>query len=163
MRALGAAFSLVGLLVTLAIIMVIWNKYEYPVLKTGVQLKPIAQEISGHDENGGDASHSITYEPDFNGNVLKGLVVKTIVAGGAMEKHFGLVVGDEIVQIGQEDMGIYNNDSDLAAASVLQDGFEKDEALQVKRNGQVIILPAGANPDGSSGLQSQLQHIRVPE
>jgi PDZ domain len=162
MRAFSGAFSLVGVLVVLCIIMVIWRKYEYPVLKTGAQLQPIAQQISGHDENGQDASHSITYDPDYKGNQLKGLIVKTIVPGGAMEKHFGLVVGDEIVQIGQEDMAIYNNDSDLAAASVLQDGFEKGEALQVKRNGNIIILPKGANPDGSSDIGSQLSHIRVP-
>jgi hypothetical protein len=161
MRAFAGAFSLVGILVTLCVCLFFWKTYEYPVMKTAAQVTPIAQQMSGHDENNQPADRTITYEPDEKGSTLKGLVVKTLVPGGAMEKHFGLAVGDEIVQIGAVTVDTYN-DAETAEAMVLQDAFEGGKMLKVQRNGETLILPKGADPDGGSDLGSQLGHIKIP-
>lgn len=154
-------FTLPGLLVTVCIALIIFAKYEIPVAQKGQQMKPVAQEIAGRGEDGQDAGRSITYEADYKGNQLKGLIVKTLVPGGAMEKHFGLQVGDEIVQIGEMTVDTYPDDA-TAEAMVQQDAFSGGKALKVIRNGQTLILPKGANPDGSSNLPEQLRGIHLP-
>jgi hypothetical protein len=154
-------FTLVGLLVTVCIILILFAKVEIPIAQKGHQLQPIAQQIAGRDENNEPVGHSISFTPDLQGNQLKGLKVATLEPGGAMEKHFGLQVGDEIVQIGELTMDTFNGDDQLAAADVSEEGYQKGKPLTVLRNGQTMILPVGANPDGSSDLMKQLNHLNV--
>jgi hypothetical protein len=152
-------FTLVGLLVSVCIGLLIFAKFEIPVAEKGHQLQPIAQQIAGRDENGVDAGRSITYEPDFKDNQLKGLFVKTLVPGGAMEKHYGLQVDDEITQIGELTMDTFNGDQNLAEADVMEEGYQKGRPLTVVRNGNTMLLPTGSTSPGDSDIMKQLNHL----
>jgi len=140
-----AAFGLVSLLVVLLIVMFIFDKIEYPELKTAQTVAiPEAQQISGHDSNGVPAMDSFRSEEYDRGNQFAGIKITNVMRGGAMDTYYGLKPGDIVLNIGGLDvtaLGDYGS-----ANAELQEAYQRQEGLTVDRGGKQISLPLPYTP-----------------
>src|SRR5687767_12648546 len=94
----GAGFGLVGLLLCAGIVFyLMWG--DKGTVQTSKQAKDHAEEVihqaTGRDSQGAVVTDAITYE-----EAPKGLLVKTIIPGSALEKRYGLKPGDVILEAG---------------------------------------------------------------
>src|SRR5688572_5561960 len=95
------AFGLVGLLVCVAILMKLFADSAGPVTKAGAKAQTEARQMAGRDEaTGGSAADALTLEPAQRGGKTIGMTVKTVAAGSAMQKFYGLQANDVITQAG---------------------------------------------------------------
>ena len=141
-----AMFSLVALLVGVAILITVFANHAATVSKSGNQAKEQARDLSGHDANGKPAIESITVDAEYVAGQLKGIVIMEIEPGGAMERKFRLMKNDKIRQIGP--LVIEGSGSFDTAKAFLQQAFQNAQPLTVIRNNQEITLEA------TSGLVS---------
>ncbi|HZL38551.1 MAG TPA: hypothetical protein VFC78_24800 [Tepidisphaeraceae bacterium] len=147
--------GLISLLLGVALIAYLWSKNTTVVMQKGNEARKQVEQISGHDENGGLASDSITTQPETGPDGhLKDLLVTNLVTGGPFESFFGLQKGDKIITIGPLEVGdryIMADDS-KAAVNFLTDAYQTSKPLIVIRNGQQMTLPAqkGAPPVAAS-------------
>lgn len=136
------AFGLVSLLVVTAVILVVWSKTQVPVIKASRSAQIEAAQIAGQDEQGVRASDSITLDATLANGNLRSIRVAKLMAGGPMERHFGLRADDEIVAI--IDRGVTQNvrehDEDMAKALILQ-AYQTRGQLVVMRQGERLTLP----------------------
>jgi len=141
------AFGLVGLLVTMGIIAMMMSM-QTDVLKKGGPADKAhhqAEQISGVG-----AKESVTMEPVESGGKVSAIQIKTLVAGGPIEKYFGLMPGDQVVEVAQQKVRDMN-DAELAEALILE-SYQRSQQIVVERNGQKITLPAtGGNSSGVVG------------
>jgi S1-C subfamily serine protease len=128
-------FTLAGLLVVAGIIMWVYSKTEIPTLKQSENATNQAQQLSGHDTDGTPVAQTMTLEAHSTNNQLDGILVKDVVAGGAMQRGYGLQKDDLIVEIGPLAVKDMNNDGDLAVAEA-QEAYQKSEQIVVMRAGQ---------------------------
>jgi C-terminal processing protease CtpA/Prc len=138
-----AGFGLVAILVTLGVIIVIWSNYTLPVAKQAIQTKKkVEEQFSMNTPEGyADAQASITLDDAMRGTKFDGLTVTAIVPGGAMNKTFGLLAGDQIVAIGGQRLRDPPYDDPEMARATLFEAKLRQQALTVVRNGQEIQLP----------------------
>jgi C-terminal processing protease CtpA/Prc len=138
-----AGFGLVAILVTLGVIIVIWSNYTLPVAKQAIQTKKkVEEQFSMNTPEGyADAQASITLTDAMRGTKFDGLTVTAIVPGGAMNKTFGLLPGDQIVAIGGQRLRDPPYDDPEMARATLFEAKLRQQALTVVRNGQEIQLP----------------------
>ncbi|MDB5358543.1 MAG: hypothetical protein JWN24_4996 [Phycisphaerales bacterium] len=136
------AFGLVSLLVVAAIGCWLFVTYNKPVLDTGRKAHDEASQIAGRENDGTPIGQTYDTTPEDKGGHLNDLLVKRVDAGGAMEKHFGLKVGDQVITIGSINVRD-NNDADLARA-MMDEAYQRQQELVVLRNGQQITLPMQA-------------------
>ena len=132
-------FTLAGLLVTAGVIMWVYSKVEIPTLKQGENATNQAQQLSGHDTDGTPVAQTMTLEAHSTNNKLDGILVKDVLAGGAMDRGYELQKGDLMVQVGPMDVQSWNNDGDLAI-SLAQEAYQKSEPIVVMRDGQRVEL-----------------------
>ena len=158
------AFGLVSVLVTLGVIILIFNSfsgsYTGEVIKSGQKAREEVSQIAGMDADGVKATDSISLYPEAPGGKVDNLIVRALLPGGPMEKYYGLKVGDCIIATSEMDLrGM--TDPELAKAMVF-DAYAKKRELTVLRDGEKTKLPAGRT--GASGatdpLQTQLEAIR---
>jgi S1-C subfamily serine protease len=138
-------FGLVSLVVVMGIIAVLFKTYSLPVAQRGKQAQDKARQMSGRSDDNTPAEHSIKLDAEPGSGPLKDLVVLQITTGGAMDKFYGLQVGDKITAINGTDVkSLSNNDFEMAKAQLVQEGFEKRAPITVIRNGQTVQLPQAA-------------------
>jgi hypothetical protein len=151
MRALGAGIGLLGLLITVAIMAHLWSTYNSAVAPAARQAHDKASQFSGYDADSGmPAKDSIKLEPVSVSNRLKHVLVKSIVAGGAFEKYYGLKEDDAILGTGS--MDFRDQDGEMAVELVHR-AYQTRDTLIVLRDGKKITLPlpAGAAAAAASG------------
>jgi hypothetical protein len=136
-----AAFSLVGLLIGVFILMYVWSQNTAAVSSASKQATADAQQFAGRDEEGVPAKESIKLDPFLRNGKVTGVLVANVTAGGAMEKYYGLKRGDVIVAAGQIDLR--DQDDDMALALIFQEGYQKKGELRVKRGPKEMLLPSG--------------------
>jgi type II secretory pathway component PulC len=132
-------FSLAGILVVAGVIMWVYSRTEIPTLKQSENATNQAQQLSGHDTDGTPVAQTMTLEAHSTNNKLDGILVKDVLAGGAMERAYGLQKGDLMVQIGPMDVQSWNNDGELAI-SLAQQAYQQSQTIVVMRNGQRVEL-----------------------
>jgi hypothetical protein len=155
------AFGLVSLLVTMAIIMWLMSMQVGPggtVPQAVVARQQVAQ-IAGRTPDGTSVRETIAMTPVMKGSRLEALLVSDLLLGGAMQAHFGLAKGDEIVAI--ETRGsdrptpvrevTYPVDPELAEAYVLE-AFQFRKRLVVLRNGTEMTMPPPGFPIAPTAL-----------
>jgi hypothetical protein len=143
------AFGLVSLLVTLGIIILVMSMMmdkQTGSLPVALQAREQAKQIAGVGEDGEAATQSAYFEEDHSGGKFSKLITRQVRRGGAYDTYFGLLPGDEVVEIGQggslmKVSDISNGDPDLARALV-SDAFARQQQIVVVRNGQRLTLPA---------------------
>ena len=134
-----AAFSLVGLLVTVGILALMWSHYTAEVAPTAIHAQKQAQQIAGVDTAlGGHAAQHLTFEPADVAGKLKYLRVASIDSGSAYQTFYGLQANDYIDQIGP----LMVRDLDEGTATAMaQEAYQRQSELGVWRNGQHFMLP----------------------
>jgi C-terminal processing protease CtpA/Prc len=113
------------------------------VAKQAIQTKKkVEEQFSMNTPEGyADAQASITLDDAMRGTKFDGLTVTAIVPGGAMNKTFGLLPGDQIVAIGGQRLRDPPYDDPEMARATLFEAKLRQQALTVVRNGQEIQLP----------------------
>src|SRR5436309_6462897 len=137
-----AGIGILSLLVAVAIIRFVsfsgpGGGYVTTVVSKGQNAQSQAEQLSGRDENGMSAEQSIMLEERDAGGRLHGLVVKAIMPMGPMALTYGLVPGDEIVEVGQ--MRVRDYDIELMKA-LTYEAYSKNQPLVIVRNGQELKL-----------------------
>lgn len=155
MRAGG--IGLVGLLITFAIIMYLMGgkgctgqSYLQTMMNVKKEKEPWAQQVGGKDVRGRPFSESLTVESWPESGNMRGLEVKTVDPAGPAATHFGLQVGDVILEIGMQDVGGPIIDSVGAGNDFLTEAFAKSFPITVRRAGEEMSLPSAAAPAGAA-------------
>ncbi len=164
------AFGLVGMLVTLGAVILIISHFYLPhteeVLRQNRKVGEQVRQMAGVDENGLKTTESVTLAPDMSGSKLDNILVTSIVAGGPMEKYFGLKKDDCIIEAnGLTLRGM--NDPEMAKAMVFE-SYQRKLPLTVLRGseGQKLTLPETAAPGAAKPkrtgdpLQNQLDALQ---
>ncbi len=141
-------FTLGGLLITVAVIMYAFTKYEIPVAQRGQDARKDAEQISGRDGDGTPVADTMSLEGHSTNGKLDSIHVKDIAVGGAMQRYYGLQKDDQIVEIGEIAVKDYN-DADLAI-SLVQQAYQEKKPLVVLRDGQRTVL--AGNAAGTPGV-----------
>jgi hypothetical protein len=147
MRALGAGFGLLALLVTIAIMVWLWSVHTSVVASKGQEAREKAQQIAGYDESGIPAKDTVKLDPFVVNGKLKYVLVDSIMAGGAFEKYYGLKQNDQIVATGSMD---FRNEEAEMAVELIHRAYQTKDKLVVMRSGQKLILPAAGIPDDAA-------------
>jgi hypothetical protein len=141
-------FGLVGILVTLAIIIVFMSEYQLPAVRQGLQAKKGLEEQFSMSTSGGlaDAKASITLDPVNKGSQFHGLLVQAIAPGGPMGATFGLAPGDVIV-----------GTSALRFQGVADPDLATDMIFEAKTRKQSLIVLRPTNPGTPDSPTNELQ------
>ena len=143
-----AGIGLVSLLMVLGIILMVafsgpHGGYVPTVLNAGNSGQQQASQISGHDENGTPVSDTIALEEhDSSDGQLRGLTVKTVLPTSPMVTSYGLMPGDEIIEIGGLTLRGNFSDPELAKDEVYE-AYSQNKSLTILRAGQQLTI----NPD----------------
>lgn len=139
MRMAMGAFSLVGVLVVLFIVLYPQANYSHTVIVQSRPARQLAEQMSGRDEDERSVMEALELEPRLSGSQLRSLVVKRITPGSRIDTYFGLLPGDEIIGADVEFRGIMD-DPELAQAQVLSQ-YQNRRQIIVIRNGERMKLP----------------------
>lgn len=142
------AFGLVSVLVTIGIIVLVMSMMldkQTGSIPVAIAAREQAKQIAGVGEDGEAATHSAYFQEGQNGGKFNRLIVQHVVRGGAYDTYFGLMQGDEVVEIEQGGSmmkvnDISNGDPDLARA-LISDAYARQQHIIVIRNGQRLTLP----------------------
>ncbi len=162
-----AGFSLVGILMVVGILMLIQKFYTAPMVQRGQSAREDALQLAGRDSSGMRTSESIQFSGVMSGQRLKGIQVDSVVMGGPMNAHFGLIPGDIVTGVKElPDLDlIAGNDPETAAALVLE-AYQRNQNLVVERPGVgTIQLPRDANqlPPAGQGVQTTVTPMQQPQ
>jgi len=143
------AFSLVGILVVIGIIVLLMNQ-SLSNVQTGLKAKKDLEEkgVGALTREGREqAAKSMSLVATPGTGKFRSVTVESIVPGGVMQKHFGLQVGDVIVGTGGNSFDtVFINDGEDAINAVIEArGYGK--SISIKRNGQAMELPLPATSD----------------
>jgi hypothetical protein len=137
------ALGLVSLLVVVAIILLLFNFYQAPMLKKGVSAREEARQIAGRDENNAPVTDAILLDSHDRAGRMEGALVKDILAGSTLQNYYGLQKGDVILEVGQ--VAIKNNiSSPDEAKDFLLYAYQRNEPVVVLRGSERLVLPIGA-------------------
>lgn len=145
-------FGLGGILVTLLVIVILLSAkggpgdYMVVTLKEGKNAQEEARQLAGIGDDGMKTKDSIVMDADGTGSRTNAIVVTSIVAGGPMQLHFGLMANDRIVEVGPQRVRDID-DPEMAKAMTLE-AYQRQWTLIVERNGQKLALPGGIPVDG---------------
>jgi S1-C subfamily serine protease len=143
-------FGLVSLLVVVGIMFLFFKIFEAPNIEVGQKAQQEAQQISGRDENGVPAMNSYKAESDPPMGNFHGIKITDVTPGGAMDKYYGLKVGDIVLKVGDNDVTIFGA-YDMAKG-MLDQAFQEAKPLLVQRDTAQISLPVGGAKSPLDGL-----------
>lgn len=147
------AFGLFGLLVGIGVVVVAFKYVGGPSLDQSLKARKNAQEKLNPMTGAGQAAarESISLDALNAGGKFDSLLVRDIVAGGAIEQRYGLRKEDAITAlngVGVKDVAM--NDAD-GAKDLFFDNYGRGGTITVIRDGQQITLPrSGGNPSPPS-------------
>jgi hypothetical protein len=148
-------FGLVGLLVTMAVIVIIMRMTDMnsAVLSANHSARNEASQISGHDANGEDARKSATLADTMKNNKLVSYQVTAVTPGGGYDSYFGLQVNDQIIGVINQGVEFDVGDTVMTAdRDTVFDAYEKSGQLKVDRPGVGIITLPLPGTAGRGGL-----------
>jgi hypothetical protein len=137
------AFGLVSLLVVLAIILLVFNFYEAPMLKSSKTTRQQAQQIAGRDEDNAPVTDAITLDAQDRNGRMEGAVVTDVVANSAIQQKYGLQKGDVIVELGDLTVKDYMS-SPGEAKDFLLKAYQENKPVVVMRGPMKLSLPQEA-------------------
>ena len=140
------AIGLAGILVTIGVIAWIMSAVTLPATKQALDTKkrvqPQVEQIAGHTADGTRAVDTVQVKPQERGGRMSALLVTDVVAGAAMDKHFGLQKGDEITEIGP--LAVQGMSAADEAKDYLVAEYQRSGTITVRRNGAEMKLPQSA-------------------
>ena len=139
------AFGLVSLLVTLAIILMLFRT-QAPMLKEGKKAQDQARQMAGRDEDGARVTDAVMLDANDRGGKMESVVVTDIKDDSALQQRYGLQKGDVIVEMGP--LAVRGQmHSPEEAKDMLQDAYQKNYNLVVIRGFDRLTLPM---PEGTA-------------
>lgn len=149
MRMLGAGIGLLSLLIVVGIMLYLFAgptgpggaSYGRTLATKNQEMTQQANQFSGRDERGRPLRETLTLAPSPESGPMRGVLVETIEADGIAATHFGLQAGDEITQIGPQEVGGFIITDADAAATFLEEAFARGQTIRVHREGEVLTLP----------------------
>lgn len=158
----GSGLGLLSLLITMVIILLLFagrgcggQSYLGLLARTKKEKEPLVQQWGGKDVRGRPFWESLDLESWPESGPVKGLEVTRVDPFGPAVTHFGLQVGDIVVEIGLQEVGGPVIDTPAAGGEFLTDAFQKSFPIKVRRAGQVITLPSGTPPAPGTGAFPQ--------
>jgi len=145
MKGIGAGVGLISILLAAGLIFYMtWGGpgnpgYVRPALEAKRDTEKMANAISGRDEKGQAVTDSITYEA-----TAKGILIKTVVPGGALDVKFGLNPGDLITELGPLTVDQFSG-SDATARDYMQAQYARPDSWTIRRGNQRLSLPQDRN------------------
>ncbi len=145
MRGIGAGIGLISILLAAGVIFYLtWGGpgnagSVRPALEAKRDAEELTNTISGRDSNKVPVTESITYE-----TTPKGIVVKSVIPGGALDVKYGLKPGDIIVELGPLPLEQWTS-SDGAAKDFMMAAYGRPDAWVVRRGSQKLTLPQDRN------------------
>lgn len=137
-----AGIGILCVLIAVAIILMVAfagkNAYVPTVVNAGQSGDAQASQIAGVDQNGIRAQDSIALQPEPADGQMRGLLVTNILPQGPLAVAYGLMKGDEIMEVGPMRMRD-QNDPELAKDFVYE-ALQRNETLVVQRNGQELTI-----------------------
>ena len=141
-----AAFGLISLLITVCLILYLMvgmgggGGYLGNVAQQNKQLKSQVNVLGGFDANRQMLATQSIHAKLVAGGSKPRLVITDVMAGGPMEKRFGLQTNDQVVEIGSlgVDQTIASVDDAMA---YLHDAYARGWPIVVLRDGQRLQLP----------------------
>jgi C-terminal processing protease CtpA/Prc len=157
-------FGLVGLLVAIGVIVAMWSvNHPADTVRQAEPAKRTVEQLAGVDADGMRAKDSIRLDPVVKDGKLRYVLVDSIMAGGPMEKYFGLKRNDSIVSACNIDFR--DQDGEMAIELIMR-AYQTKAPLIVQRDGKRIQLPLPAGQDttpagreNSSPIHKQLDAI----
>ena len=135
-------FSLVGILVAIAIMFYLFTMNGSQVAKTNATIKPQVQQLAGQNPDGTKAKDSAKFSPIEKNGALKGLKVDSIDPLGALYQYWKLQKGDEILEVGLFKVGTDQLDTFKDAIDIgVVEGMQRKYTMKVNRAGTIITLP----------------------
>ena len=140
-----AGIGLVSILMVVGIILMVafsgpHGGYVPTVINAGNSGQQQAGQISGHDENGTPVSDTIALtEQDSSDGQLRGLTVKNVLPTSPMVTSYGLMIGDEITEIGGLALRDNFSDPELAKDEVYE-AYSQNKSLTILRAGQQLTI-----------------------
>ncbi len=145
MKGIGAGVGLIGILLAAGLIFYMtWGGpgnpgYVRPAMEAKRDTEELANALSGRDSKGAPVTDSITFE-----TTPKGILVKTVVPGGALDAKYGLKPGDLITDLGPLTADQFTG-SDGTARDYMQAQYARPDEWTVRRGDQKISLPRDRN------------------
>jgi hypothetical protein len=145
-------FGIGGILITILVIVIMLSAeggpgdYMATTLKKGHEAQGDARQLAGIGDNGMKTRDSIVLDPLPGSGRTRALVVTSIVTGGPMQTHFGLMANDRIVEVGP--LKVRDIDDPEMAKALTLDAFQRQQTLIIERGGQKLALPGGFPVDG---------------
>lgn len=153
------AFGLVGLLVGLGVVVWIMSQATLPATKhaldTRKKLEPQVEQMAGRTADGTRAGDTFKVDAEQRGGKLVGVKVTEVTAGGAMDKHFGLAVGDIVTQIGP--LPVSGMGGEDEAKDYLVAEYQRGGTITVLREGLTATLPLPANSPAAAARAKRLE------
>lgn len=135
-----AAFGLVSLLVTLAVMLFIFKYLQAPVIKEGKKAQDQARQITGRDEEGARVTDALTLDAQDRNGKMESVIVTDVKADSAIQKRYGLQTGDVIVQMGELTVRDHMSSPDEAKDFLLK-AYQESRDLVVIRGWDKLTLP----------------------
>ncbi len=156
------AFGLVGLLVTIAIIAVLWSKSAKTSVDTYEKVQPIVSQIAGRDANGNNIETTYADFPDLRSDgKLQDLQITQLAPDSPLAQYFGLQKNDVVIA-GIDGHGVRTDlnglDDERAGKDAIWDAYTQSGQLIVQRGDKTLTLPApknAANPNPMAAAQNQ--------
>jgi hypothetical protein len=149
-------FGLVALLVTVAIVLILFVKKEEPTLRAGQKAKQEAQQLTGRGPDQMPASESVKLEPQMKNNQIESLLVTDVTPGGALDQYFGLQKGDAIVKVG--DFDVRGHPMGEGVDTQVYEAAQRQWPLVVLRGGQRVTL----EPKPVGGARRPQNTVPIP-
>ena len=148
----GGGFLILSVLVVMAIVLVVYfaplgsggngngggKSYMGTVLDARESARTQARAFNGLDADGERVALSATLTAPEG--TFDSVLVDEVTAAGALATVYGLQAGDEIVQIGPQDVGGYVITDLDTARDFLDDAYARKLPITVKREGQRVEL-----------------------
>lgn len=139
-----AALGLVALLVTVAIILLLFKFYTAPMLDQSKTARQQARQIAGRDEEGVAVTNAVILDAVYKDGQMVAATVTDITPGSELQKHYGLQKGDVITDLGPLSIKGHISSPD-EARDFLLDAYEKNQPIVVQRGWEQVSLPV--DPD----------------
>lgn len=152
-----AMFGLVSILIAGLIVAWLWADHTQTVARVNRSVQPQVQQLAGKSADGTPAIKSATFVAVEKNGALKALRVTSIDPAGALADYWGLQPNDEILRIGQFNMGDIAMDDFESARNWVVEGMQRKMDMSVNRGGAMITLPADRNAPVSPAMPGGAQ------
>ncbi len=137
-----AMFGLAGILVTIAVLAMVWSYNAVPTIQTGQTARIQAEQIAGFDQSGSRVTQTVVFQPIMSQGRLLYLAVQQIWPTSSYGSYYGIVAGDIIETIGPQ--SVRDIGDETTAKALAYEAYQRQWDLVIIRNNRRFVLPRDA-------------------